>query len=145
MIRYKPRGQYSGIMDEHEDGPFVLHLAAQTEIDTPHAECDRLTDLFAAANERVVRWAAARNLIHGSDQRAQTIKLGEEYGELCAAVARGKTDEAVDAIGDMTVVLTILAAQLGTSIEVCQDAAWEQIKDRKGRMVHGVFVKEADQ
>ena len=113
-----------------------------------HTECDRLTDLFAAANERnqrVVRWAAARNLIHGSDARAQTIKLGEEFGELCAAIARGKTDEAMDAIGDMTVVLTILAAQLGTTIEACQDAAWEQIKDRRGRMVNGVFVKEADQ
>jgi len=122
-------------------------MNADEQIHHLRAECDRLTDLFAAANERnerVVRWAAARNLIHGSDQRAQTIKLGEEYGELCAAVARGKTDEAVDAIGDMTVVLTILAAQLGTSIEVCQDAAWEQIKDRKGRMVHGVFVKEGD-
>lgn len=113
-----------------------------------HAECDRLTDMLAAANERnerVVRWSAARNLIHGSDPKNQTIKLGEEYGELCAAVARGKTDEAVDAIGDMAVVLTILAAQLGTSIEACQDAAWEQIKDRRGRMVNGVFVKEADQ
>lgn len=122
-------------------------MTHEEQIHHLHAECDRLNDLLAAANERnerVVRWAAARNLIHGSDQRAQTIKLGEEYGELCAAVARGKTDEAVDAIGDMTVVLTILAAQLGTSIEVCQDAAWEQIKDRKGRMVHGVFVKEGD-
>ena len=113
-----------------------------------HTECDRLTDLLAAVNERnqrVVRWAAARNLIHGSDARAQTIKLGEEFGELCAAIARGKTDEAMDAIGDMTVVLTILAAQLGTTIEACQDAAWEQIKDRKGRMVDGVFVEEAEQ
>ena len=112
-----------------------------------HDECDRLTDLLAAAkerNERVVRWAAARNLIHGSDPKNQTIKLGEEFGELCAAIARGKTDEAMDAIGDMTVVLTILAAQLGTSIEACQDAAWEHIKDRKGCMVDGVFVKEGD-
>lgn len=113
-----------------------------------HTECDRLTDLLALANERnqrVVRWAAARNLIHGSDPKNQTIKLGEEFGELCAAIARGKIEDAVDAIGDMTVVLTILAAQLGTPIDACQDAAWEQIKDRKGRMVNGVFVKEADQ
>ena len=123
-------------------------MTPDEQIQHLHAECDRLTDLLAAANERnerVVRWAAARNLIHGSDARAQTIKLGEEFGELCAAIARGKTDEAMDAIGDMTVVLTILSAQLGTTIEACQDAAWEQIKDRRGRMVNGVFVKEADQ
>ena len=42
-------------------------------------------------NERVVRWAAARNMIHGSDPKNQTIKLGEEFGELCAAIARGST------------------------------------------------------
>lgn len=44
----------------------------------------------------------------------------------------------------MVVVLTILVAQLGTSIEACQDAVWEQIKDRKGRMVDGMFVKEGE-
>jgi len=122
-------------------------MTPDEQIQHLHAEWDRLTDLLAAANERnerVVRWAAARNLIHGSDPKNQTIKLGEEYGELCAAIARGKTDEAMDAIGDMTVVLTILAAQLGASIEACQDVAWEQIKDRKGCMVDGVFVKEGD-
>ena len=122
-------------------------MTPEEQIHHLHTECDRLTDLLAAANERnerVVRWASARNLIHGSDPKSQTIKLGEEFGELCAAVARGRTDEAVDAIGDMTVVLTILAAQLGTRIEDCQDAAWEQIKDREGRMVDGVFVKEAE-
>ena len=32
----------------------------------------------------------------------------------------------------------------GTSIEACQDAAWAQIKDRRGRMVNGVFVKEGE-
>ena len=36
------------------------------------------------------------------------------------------------------------AAQIGTSIEACQDAAWAQIKDRRGRMVNGVFVKEGE-
>jgi hypothetical protein len=46
MIRYKPRGQYSGVMDEHKDGDFVLHMAAQAEIDSLHAECDRLTSLL---------------------------------------------------------------------------------------------------
>jgi hypothetical protein len=38
--------------------------------------------------------------------------------------------------------LTILAAQRDINVESCLDAAWEQIKDRKGKMVDGVFVKE---
>jgi len=50
----------------------------------------------------------------------------------------------MDAIGDMFVVLTIMAAQNGMMIEDCIDAAWQQIRDRKGKMVDGIFIKEAD-
>jgi hypothetical protein len=50
----------------------------------------------------------------------------------------------MDGIGDAVVVLTILAAQHGVTIEECIDAAWDEIKDRKGRMIDGVFVKESD-
>ena len=87
-------------------------------------------------------WAEARNLIEGSDARAQMLKLAEEMGELAGALARNKQSEAWDAIGDMVVVLTILSEQLGVSIERCIDSAWLEIKDRKGRMVNGVFIRE---
>lgn len=90
-------------------------------------------------------WAHDRNLIAGSTQDKQMLKLVEEFGEFGGALARGKDDEANDAIGDMIVVLTILAAQRGVEIEDCIAAAWNEIKDRKGRMVDGVFVKEGDQ
>lgn len=66
-------------------------------------------------------------------------------GELAGALARGKGSEADDAIGDMVVVLTILSSQRGVSIETCIENAWQEIKDRKGRMVNGVFVKEGDE
>lgn len=90
-------------------------------------------------------WAEARNLVNGSDPKSQYVKLIEEAGELAAAIARNKQAEALDAIGDMVVVLTILASQLDTTIEECIEGAWHEIKDRKGRMVDGVFIKEADQ
>jgi hypothetical protein len=48
----------------------------------------------------------------------------------------------VDAIGDCAVVLTILAAQSQTTLEACIDRAYHEIKDRKGRMVDGIFVRE---
>jgi len=28
------------------------------------------------------------------------------------------------------------------SIEICQEIAWNDIKDRKGKMINGTFVKE---
>lgn len=93
---------------------------------------------------RIRQWAHDRNLIAGSDPKSQFIKLMEEAGELAASIARGDQDEFEDAIGDMFVVLTIMAAQTGADIEECIARAWHEIKDRKGRMVDGVFIKEAD-
>lgn len=37
-----------------------------------------------------------------------------------------------------------IAYKLGTTPEACLQTAWDEIKDRKGRMIDGVFVKEAD-
>ena len=88
-------------------------------------------------------WAEARNLLEGSSPQAQAVKLGEEFGELCAAINRHQHEATVDAIGDMIVVLTIIAAQIGVDVEDCIASAWDEIKDRKGRMVNGVFVRES--
>lgn len=89
-------------------------------------------------------WAEARNLVDGSTPEKQFVKLQEEIGEFAAGIARKRPGAIMDGIGDAVVVLTILAAQHGVTIEECIDAAWDEIKDRKGRMVDGVFVKEAD-
>lgn len=88
-------------------------------------------------------WAIYREL-DTADPHKQALKLGEEYGELCQALVKGYKDLSKDAIGDMYVVLTILSMQIGTSIEECAGIAYEEIKDRKGAMRNGVFVKEAD-
>jgi NTP pyrophosphatase (non-canonical NTP hydrolase) len=88
-------------------------------------------------------WAIARNL-HTAEPTKQMLKLGEEYGELCGGMARGKMDVVKDSIGDMFVVMVILSQQLGVDIEECIADAYETIKDRTGMMINGVFVKEED-
>lgn len=98
--------------------------------------------------DKIRRWATDRNLIKGATPAAQFQKLGEEFGELGRALIENQgvvlTSEAFkDAVGDMVVVLTILAAQKGVTIEECIALAYDQIKDRKGKMVNGIFVKEA--
>ena len=92
--------------------------------------------------DRIRQWAADRNLIWGSTPQAQFVKLMEEVGELAEAIAKKKHDQFEDSIGDVFVVLTILAAQHGMEIEECIAYAWDQIKDRKGRMENGIFLKE---
>ena len=90
------------------------------------------------------QWAQDRNLIEGSDLKSQFVKLIEEAGELANAIAKQDDCEFADAIGDMFVVLTIMAAQNNMMIEGCIERAWREIKDRKGKMVDGIFLKDAD-
>ncbi|MEQ3473406.1 MazG-like family protein [Enterococcus cecorum] len=151
--------------------------------------------------EKVEQWSKDRNL-HTADPNKQRLKLWEEFGELNAAIARDNREGAIDAIGDMLVVmiiykqqlgydsnnvfepkqdnldfigrledidlidcigrgiydsgnyieglgmvvenLTVLAYRLSTNLEECLAAAYDVIKDRKGKMINGVFVKESD-
>lgn len=87
-------------------------------------------------------WANERNLIDGSDPKSQFTKLMEEVGELAQGINKRNLDEITDAIGDVIVVLTVIAAQYDLVTEECIEHAWNQIKDRKGKMVSGVFVKD---
>jgi len=68
--------------------------------------------------------------------------LEQEIGE--PAINKVPRKMIKDAIGDMYVVLTILALQLDLDIGDCVAMAYEEIRDRKGKMVNGVFVKEDD-
>ncbi|MCR6112716.1 hypothetical protein HXA35_20510 [Bacillus sp. A301a_S52] len=93
--------------------------------------------------ENIKEWAIERNL-HTADPNKQMLKLGEEFGELCQGMAKGNGPQVIDSIGDMYVVLTILSMQLNIDIEDCILAAYDEIKDRKGKMIDGVFVKQED-
>lgn len=90
-----------------------------------------------------VNWHHARNLIEGSDDKTQFAKLIQEAGELSDNICKGK--DVRDDIGDMMVVLINIAERNGLSLTECLQVAYNDIKDRKGRMVDGVFVKEADE
>lgn len=91
---------------------------------------------------KIRQWGYDRNIINGATPKDQLIKLMEECGELAKNMARDK--EVADDIGDIVVVLTLLAAQYGLPIEHCISLAFNEIKDRKGRLVNGIYVKEGD-
>ncbi len=87
-------------------------------------------------------WADERGLYDKGDTKTQFCKLMEEAGELGRAVLKDDQAEFEDAIGDMVVVLTNLAHLGGVSIEHCIDSAYNEIKNRKGKMKNGTFVKD---
>ena len=86
-------------------------------------------------------WAEKRGLYNAGDPKTQTLKLMEEAGEICRAVLKKDEPEIIDGIGDCVVVLTNLAHLCDTSIEECIEAAYNEIKDRKGKMDNGTFKK----
>lgn len=72
------------------------------------------------------------------------IKLMEEAGELAASHVRHRADAAKDAIGDCGILLSFIAEQYDTTLQECMQEAYWIVKDRKGKMVDGVFVKNGD-
>ena len=91
---------------------------------------------------RIKQWHHDRNLIDGSDDKSQFAKLIQEAGELSDSICKGK--DIKDDIGDMIVVLINIAERNDVSLTECIKTAWEDIKDRKGMMRNGVFVKQDD-
>lgn len=93
--------------------------------------------------QKVIEWAEDRGIIAHSTPQAQALKAVSEMGEVADAVIKGDRDALIDGIGDVMVCLINLAHMSGTDLEECLEAAWDEIKDRKGFMVPGgAFVKE---
>lgn len=110
-------GDHKGIIDGHGDAYVVLTiLAAQSGSSVLHPD---------AKNSGQVR------------------QILEVYGQLCAAVARGK--DVMPFVWELVYQLEGSARdEFGIDLGECVAAAWEEIKDRKGRMENGVFIKEGE-
>lgn len=146
--------------------------------------------------KKIEQWAEDRNIIKGSKPIDQAMKLFSEFGELADNVGKGR--DCRDDIGDVFVVLTIMAKQIGIktkalnqssdvydlksavatlgvelsyfainqsevwlndavrnlnsisglsgyALQECIQIAYNDIKDRKGVMYNGVFVKSTDE
>ena len=92
----------------------------------------------------VIIWADEKQLLKPENSLKQFTKVVEEVGEVAAALAREDKDELKDGIGDVIVTLIILAEQQGLSLGECLAAAYNEIKNRKGKTINGTFIKESD-
>tara|TARA_R110002020_G_scaffold248376_1_gene462366 strand:- start:4351 stop:4644 length:294 start_codon:yes stop_codon:yes gene_type:complete len=89
---------------------------------------------------KIISWANDRNIIKGGTAKDQCLKLIQEVGELSDNLCKGRSP--IDDIGDCMVVLAIIAEQHELTVTECLEHAYNDIKDRKGQMIDGVFVKE---
>jgi NTP pyrophosphatase (non-canonical NTP hydrolase) len=100
---------------------------------------------FEEIEEKVIQWAKDRNFFdnNGTSANAQFVKLVSEIAELGEAIQKNNDSlRTIDGIGDSLVVLAIIAKFNNTTLERCLKHAYHEIKDRKGKMVNGIFVKE---
>ena len=88
--------------------------------------------------ELIGQWHKDRNLIDGSTDKDQYMKLIQEAGELSDSLCKGK--DIRDDIGDMMVVLINIMVRNNLTMKECLAVAYKDIKDRKGQMIDGVFV-----
>lgn len=92
----------------------------------------------------VEQWGKDRNIIGEGTAKQQMLKLVSEMGELADALGKGDKVGVIDGIGDCIVVLTMMAAQERIGLQVALAHAYNEIKDRKGVLYNGVFIKESD-
>jgi NTP pyrophosphatase (non-canonical NTP hydrolase) len=98
---------------------------------------------FEQIRALVVQWFRDRRIVPNSTAATQTLKAVSEMGELADAVLKGDRGKIVDGVGDVTVCLIGVCELLGLDFVACLEAAYDEIKDRKGVLLpNGVFAKE---
>ena len=94
--------------------------------------------------KEIVDWATARRIIQESNPITQADKTVQEANELLEAMQSGDIEDIKKEAGDIYVTLILACELAGIYLDDCIDAAYDKIKNRKGMMIQGFFVKESD-
>lgn len=111
---------------------------------------------YEELEEKIIQWAKDRNILENSNAIKQISKTQEELDETLEALKKLNAhkgsdnlivrseimNEVADGIGDMLVTIILLAKAVDLESLVCLEMAYNEIKNRKGKMVDGLFVKE---
>ena len=108
---------------------------------------------FRMLQADVLRWAKDKDLLRIKNAPKQFMKFIEEVfefkTEMDISVFGGKVakrfiENLKLEMGDIFVTLIILCEQIGIDPEECLSMAYEKIKNRRGKTLHGTFIKEED-
>ena len=121
-------------------GCFDVSISYLLDYDTNN----RFSELITKVNE----WAISHGLDQGNP-KIEWMKVTEEVGEIRDVLLKPtkftEPQAALkDAIGDTLVTIIVLAHQLDLDVTECLGIAYEEIKNRKGKMINGTFVKKED-
>ncbi len=123
-----------------QEGSFLIFIENGKETSVIY-EVKEVRNCLEEYVEKIWNWACERGLdkVFPITQAKKTL---EEAQELVEAVEKGSVVEIMDAIGDVFVTLVIIAKLVGFNILECVKFAYNEIKDRQGKIVDGVFVKD---
>lgn len=110
---------------------------------------------FEELRDEIIAWGKDKDLLHEDIAEKQFLKFMEEVFEfrdewiLCKyainnQILSKQMAEMKLEMGDIFVTLIILCDQLNLDLIECLAMAYEKIKDRKGKTINGVFIKEED-
>lgn len=99
-------------------------------------------DSIDVLTDKIHSWGINKGILPNGDRYKQFQKTQEEVYELEDAIRDSDAHEAKDAIGDIFVTLVMQADCWGFTMQECIEQAWNEIKDRKGKMVDGQFIKD---
>lgn len=93
---------------------------------------------------KIVNRFSKIGIVKPENAKTQFMKVTEELGELAEGINKDKPEQIKDSLGDVLVTLILLAEDLNLNLLNCLNFAWGEIKDRKGKVKNGSFVKESD-
>lgn len=129
-------------------GSNAKKLADHFGVSIPYLLGYDTNNTFSELIVKINEWAYERNLKQ-ADPKIQWMRITEEVGEIRDVLLKPtkftEPQAALkDAIGDTLVTIIVLAHQLDLDVTECLNLAYEEIKNRKGKMIDGTFVKESD-
>jgi hypothetical protein len=72
------------------------------------------------------------------------VACASSLGVIAKGISKGDVVQVADGVSGLVMGLQILCDSTSINIYECMSEAWNEIKDRKGMLIDGVFVKEAD-
>ena len=94
-------------------------------------------------DHKIDKWMDDRGITENGTAMAQAIKTLEETTELLDAINHNNDEDIMDAVGDIYVTLRGVCKVKKIPFDKCVEAAYNEIKDRKGHLTsQGTFVKE---
>lgn len=110
-------------------------------------EVQELENTLEAMADLIWEWAKERGLdkVNPYKQSLKTVEEAEELRDALKNWGNGNVDmrEVADAIGDVFVTLVIVSRLCGLDLLECVKQAYSEIKDRKGQIINGIFVKDS--